>query len=164
MRNALTVVTLLLALALPAAAAGGQGSGRFGPKDVATPKALALALHRWASTTSKQTLDIKDLFYLMDRDSVAILLDTRKDGRPDRRLLRDWFSSSKPIESQGWLEKVVSVRIEKQGRGANAWVRYEVRHTPDGPVIRRGITDLQMYFDGTRWWGLGWLDMPITAK
>jgi len=34
----------------------------------------------------------------------------------------------------------------------------------DGPVIRRGTTDLQMYFDGTRWWGLGWLDVPIESE
>lgn len=160
MRTMGIVLALLLAYSAPALAQ----SDRFGPKDVATPRALALALHRWASTPPGKTLDINDLFYLMDRDLVAILLDTSKDGRPDWRLLREWFKGSAPISAEGWLETVTTMRVECMDRGANVWARHEVRHTPHGPVIRHCTTDLQLYYDGKRWCGLGWLDVPIRQE
>ncbi len=137
-------------------------TGRFGPDDVATPRALTLALHEWASTTSEESLEIDDLFFLMDQDAAAVLLENLDaEGRPERRLLRTWFQNLDRVDPAGWLETVLDVQIQRQGRSANAWAQYEVRNVAGGPVIRRGITNLQMYSDGNRWWGLGWVDVPM---
>ena len=139
-------------------------SGRFGSDDVASPEALTRALHEWASTTVADRLNLDDLFFLMHPDSMAILVEAGNDSSPvqvERRLLREWFTGLDCIDPQGWIETIVDLKVEKQGFLANAWAQYEVRHSADGPIIRKGITNLQLFADGERWWGLGWTDTPI---
>jgi hypothetical protein len=42
-------------------------------------------------------------------------------------------------------------RVERFGSIAQVWSAYEARSAPDGPVTRRGINSVQLFFDGTRW-------------
>lgn len=47
---------------------------------------------------------------------------------------------------------------------------YEMRRTPEGPVIGRGVNSIELFWDGTRWWiaGAVWIDEapdhPIPAE
>jgi hypothetical protein len=43
-------------------------------------------------------------------------------------------------------------RVERFGSIAQAWSAYEARPSPDGPVIKRGVNSVQLFYDGTRWW------------
>lgn len=49
-------------------------------------------------------------------------------------------------------------RVTRQfGNVAHLWSTHAVGAAPGGPVERRGVTSLQLYFDGRRWWITGWV-------
>jgi hypothetical protein len=62
--------------------------------------------------------------------------------------------------ANGLIEAGIGSRVERFGNVAQVRSVYEARHTPDGPVIARGVNYLMLYWDGTRWWitGMVWDD------
>ena len=43
-------------------------------------------------------------------------------------------------------------RVDRFGSIAQVWSVYEARPSPDGPLLKRGVNSVQLFFDGTRWW------------
>ena len=155
------VCGVLLAISALVQADGGQ----FDKSDVASPDALTRALHEWATTAAEERLSYDDLFFLMHPDSVAIFIRPGIDGATvevERRLLKDWLAGLDRANPRAWLETIVDLDVEQQGYVANVWAQYEVRDVTGGPIIKKGITNLQLFYDGDRWWGLGWTDTPIS--
>jgi len=74
------------------------------------------------------------------------------------------------LASKGFYEKEISRRVEKFGAVYHVWSTYESRNTKTDPVIERGINSIEMYYDGSRFWILGWFfdaerkDNPLPAK
>ena len=74
------------------------------------------------------------------------------------------------LQRNGFDEKEIARRVEKFGSIYHVWSTYESRHTAGGPVFERGINSIELYFDGHRFWILGWFfdgerkDNPIPAE
>lgn len=49
------------------------------------------------------------------------------------------------------------------GNIAHVWSTYAASEAPDGAPIARGISSVQLYFDGERWWITGWMDERESA-
>lgn len=56
------------------------------------------------------------------------------------------------LESMGFEERQISMRVERFGCVAHAWSTYESRHAADEAPFARGINSIQLYHDGARWW------------
>ena len=57
------------------------------------------------------------------------------------------------IEKKGFYEKEIARRVEQFGQIAHVWSTYESRHDPSDPKpFMRGITSIQLFNDGKRWW------------
>jgi hypothetical protein len=57
------------------------------------------------------------------------------------------------IETTGFEERQIAVRVDRFGCVAQAWSTYESRRAPSDPApFSRGINSIQLYHDGTRWW------------
>lgn len=43
---------------------------------------------------------------------------------------------------------------------AHVFSTYEMRRSPDGPVLGRGVNSIELFWDGSRWWiaGAVWID------
>jgi uncharacterized protein (TIGR02246 family) len=55
-------------------------------------------------------------------------------------------------------------RVTRQfGNVAHLWSTHAVGAAPGEPITRRGVTSLQLYLDGTRWWITGWITDEETA-
>lgn len=55
-------------------------------------------------------------------------------------------------------------RVTRQfGNVAHLWSTHAIGAGPGGPITRRGVTSLQLYFDGTRWWIASWITDEETA-
>lgn len=71
--------------------------------------------------------------------------------------LKRYHQLSDPsIEKDGFFESEISRKVEKFGAIYHVWSTYESRNTPKGEVIERGINSIELFFDGTRFWILGW--------
>jgi hypothetical protein len=96
-----------------------------------------------------------------------------KDGKPvfHSMSLKRFHELSDPgLERDGFYEKEISRKVEKFGAIYHVWSTYESRNEPGGPIIERGINSIELYFDGTRFWLLGWFfdgerkDNPIPGE
>jgi hypothetical protein len=96
-----------------------------------------------------------------------------KNGKPAFHYmsLKEYHSRSDAyLEKDGFYEKEISRKVEKFGSIYHVWSTYESRNEAGGPIIERGINSVELYFDGTRFWILGWFfdgerkDNPIPKK
>lgn len=60
------------------------------------------------------------------------------------------------LEREGFYEHEISRKVEHFGGIYHVWSTYESRNSPNGKVIARGINSVELYFDGKRFWILGW--------
>lgn len=85
--------------------------------------------------------------------------------------LKQYHKLADPSLSQsGFDEREIARRVEKFGSIYHVWSTYESRNTHDGPVTERGINSIELFYDGTRFWILGWFydgerkDNPIPEE
>jgi len=64
--------------------------------------------------------------------------------------------SDASLEKEGFYEHEISRKVENFGGIYHVWSTYESRNSPKGKVIARGINSIELYFDGKRFWILGW--------
>ncbi|CAN5465656.1 hypothetical protein BH09BAC6_BH09BAC6_32460 [soil metagenome] len=71
--------------------------------------------------------------------------------------LKEFHKKTDPfIEKDGFIEKEVQRNVQHVGNIYNVWSTYVSKHTPDGPVIERGINSIELFYDGSRFWIIGW--------
>lgn len=55
-----------------------------------------------------------------------------------------------------FYENEINREVQIFGNIAHVWSTYETRLVKNGPVARRGINSIQLYFDKKRWWIISW--------
>lgn len=71
--------------------------------------------------------------------------------------LKEFHRLSDPfIEKEGFYEREISRKVDHFGAIYHVFSTYESRAAADSPVTERGINSIELYFDGTRFWILGW--------
>ena len=74
------------------------------------------------------------------------------------------------LAEKGFYEKEISRKVEKFGAVYHVWSTYASRNIKNGPIIERGINSIELFYDGTRFWILGWFfdaerkDNPIPPQ
>jgi hypothetical protein len=80
----------------------------------------------------------------------------RKEGAKKPEILimnkQQYIESSAPILMQGFFEIELHRSVRSFGAITHVFSTYEARLTPDGPVNRRGVNSIQLFFDQERWW------------
>lgn len=65
----------------------------------------------------------------------------------------EYIASRSPFFAENDFYEWETAREEHRfGTLAHVWSSYEAGHSPDGPVIRRGVNSIQLSNDGARWW------------
>ncbi|HEX6912496.1 MAG TPA: hypothetical protein VF142_18970 [Longimicrobium sp.] len=89
---------------------------------------------------------------------------------PDVMDVETFIRTTAPfLETTGFEERQITMRVERFGCVAHAWSTYESRHAPGEEPFARGINSIQLYHDGERWWVVTvfWdserADLPIPA-
>ena len=71
--------------------------------------------------------------------------------------LKQFHKESDPyIEKNGFIETEINRKVENVHNLWHVWSTYESRNVAGGPVIERGTNSIELYFDGKRFWILGW--------
>lgn len=55
-----------------------------------------------------------------------------------------------------FFEREIHRVTQRIGALTHVWSTYEASGTPGGKPFTRGINSIQLYWDGVRWWILGW--------
>ena len=72
---------------------------------------------------------------------------------PDVMDVETFIRTSTPVlETMGFEERQVTMRVERFGCIAHVWSTYESRHAPGDEPFARGINSIQLHHDGARWW------------
>ena len=75
----------------------------------------------------------------------------------DITTLAGYYERHGGIRKAPFYEWELSRQTRQFGNVAHVWSTYAVGSAPGGPAEHRGVTSLQLYFDGTRWWIAGWM-------
>ena len=100
-----------------------------------------------------------------ERDSLLHIAGVRvgsaglADGHPFLHYtsLKEYHRQSDAyMEKNGYYEHEVSRKVETIRNIYHVWSSYESKYTIDGKVINQGVNSIELYFDGKRFWILGW--------
>jgi hypothetical protein len=70
---------------------------------------------------------------------------------PHALTVDEWINAVRKRGSGAFYERQVKVASETYGHIAHVWSTYEIRPTPDGKAVTRGINSIQAVNDGRRW-------------
>lgn len=60
------------------------------------------------------------------------------------------------VMNTAFYENEINREVRLFGNIAHVWSTYETRLVKNGPVARRGINSIQLYFEDGRWWIVSW--------
>ena len=66
------------------------------------------------------------------------------------------------VRPSAFYEREIHRETLRFGSIATVWSTYAASATPDGTPMFRGISNLHLVHDGTRWWIAGWTDQRET--
>ncbi|MGE0353927.1 MAG: hypothetical protein AB7Q69_11845 [Gemmatimonadales bacterium] len=78
-----------------------------------------------------------------------------RDGKPHANVMDHQAfvdATDAGLVRNGFYEVEVHRESRSFGNIMQIFSTYEMRSTPDGPLIGRGINAVQLFYDGTRWW------------
>ena len=124
------------------------------PEDVATLDGMVKAYYEVVSGPAGQPRDWARDRTLYIKDLRFVMVETDKDGKPDPRIVdhQQFVDSSDRLSKSGFFEKEIHRVTERFGPIAHVWSTYESRQTETGPIIKRGINSIELFWDGKRWW------------
>ncbi len=79
-----------------------------------------------------------------------------KDGNPfvNTMTLGEFHKTMPP---DAFYEYEIHRTSSTFGNITHVWSTYEFKNTPDGNPLGRGINSIQLFFDGHRYWIMGWM-------
>lgn len=98
----------------------------------------------------------------------AIITRFRDNGRFERNTVA---KETQPLEAwaEGFYEIEINRIVEQFGNLAHVWSTFEIRGTPEGAALSRGISSVSLYYRDNRWWLASWstqneTDVPLPFK
>jgi hypothetical protein len=71
-------------------------------------------------------------------------------------LLQYHKQSDAYMEKNGFYEHETARTVQNIRNIYHVWSSYEERNAPGGKIIGQGINSIELYYDGNRFWILGW--------
>ncbi|MBB5638282.1 hypothetical protein HDE68_004211 [Pedobacter cryoconitis] len=71
--------------------------------------------------------------------------------------LKDFHKETDTLVSKtAFYESEINKEVRVFGNIVHVWSTYETRLVKNGPVVRRGINSIQLYYSADRWWIASW--------
>lgn len=98
--------------------------------------------------------DVAKIRALFHRDCRFTITGIKPDGSPGFRNMsvEDFLQRAVPSWEKGFIEHEAKRDVQQWGNMASVWTRYETSFGEGMKEHMRGINNLQLQFDGTRWW------------
>lgn len=130
------------------------------PGDIATLDGIMKAYYDVVSGPAGSLPDPARDQTLHHPNAQVTILSRKADGTATVMVgtLADYYrGSGTGPRKEAFFEREIHRVTQRIGSLAHVWSTYESSKTPGGPPFSRGINSIQLYWDGTRWWILGWV-------
>ncbi len=153
--------TLLLAFALLGVVAIAPTASQAqtpAPDDVSSIDGILQAYYEVVSGPAGEVPDAERDRTLHHPDAWVAIAGTNSDGDPTVRVmsLDDYHGGNQP-RSQGFWEWETDRVVSRSGNMAHVWSSYASARTEGGEPFAEGVNSITLFFDGTRWWIMGWM-------
>ena len=140
--------------------------------DVATLDGIIAAYYDVVSVPAGQAADRARDEALHHPSALVSITGVDSDGNPTIRTITigEYHDLLGGPRSEGFFEWEIHRVTERFGNVANVWSSYAHSDAEGGEVQGRGINNIQLYFDGIRWWIMSWVfdterpDNPIPPR
>ena len=138
--------------ALMAHAQGGNS------RDVSSIDAIIDAYYEVVSGPAGESVDTARDRFLHHPDAWVAIAGKDDSGKPFVNImtLADYHGDNLP-RTEGFFEKEVDRVVSRSGNMAHVWSSYTSAFTEDGEPFTRGVNSITLFFDGERWWIMGWM-------
>ncbi|MEM7504064.1 MAG: hypothetical protein AAF417_18630 [Pseudomonadota bacterium] len=90
----------------------------------------------------------------------AIITRVSAEGSLQRHNLAAEQEPLKDPYPEGFFEYEIGRIVEEYGDLAHVWSTFEVRRTPEGETVSRGVNSISLYYHENRWWIASWSTQP----
>ncbi|WP_445383251.1 hypothetical protein [Robiginitalea sp. IMCC43444] len=127
-------------------------------EDVATIDGIIKAYYEVVSGPAGEAADIERDRSLHHPDAWVAISNMDEEGHPRVRVMRleEFHGDNKP-RTQGFWERETSREVKRKGNMAQVWSRKEISRTPEGEAFEKGVNNITLFYDGSRWWIMGWM-------
>ena len=127
-------------------------------RDVSSIDAIIDAYYEVVSGPAGESVDASRDRFLHHPEAWVSIAGKEADGTPVVRVmtLADYHGDNAP-RAEGFFEKEVDRVVSRSGNMAHVWSSYTSALTEDGEPFTNGVNSITLFFDGDRWWIMGWM-------
>ncbi|MDN3674766.1 hypothetical protein QWY99_17130 [Flavobacterium branchiarum] len=129
-------------------------------EDVVTISGLIKATYEAVSGEAGEKRQWERDLSLHDPNAIYSFPLEKKAGQPQHTTmsLKDFHKETDSmVATTAFYENEINREVRVFGNIAHVWSTYETRLVKNGPVERRGINSIQLYYNKGRWWIISWL-------
>lgn len=127
--------------------------------DVATLDGIIRAYYEVVSGPAGGYADRARDMYIHHPDALVAIAGPDEDGNNVVRTmtLAEYHDRFGGPRAEPFYESEIHRETQRFGSIAHVWSTYVESDTPGGNPRGRGINSITLYFDGDRWWVMGWI-------
>jgi hypothetical protein len=147
-----------VAMALAVASGATNAQLRPRPEDVATLDGIVRAYYEVVSGPAGEAADVARDRTLHHADAWVAIAAVDSVGMPIVRVMTlDQYHGANAPRRQGFWEWETDRTTQRSGNMVHVWSSYASARTPGGEPFARGVNSITLFFDGSRWWIMGWM-------
>ncbi|MCV9928456.1 hypothetical protein OIU83_12375 [Flavobacterium sp. LS1R49] len=128
-------------------------------EDVATINGIIKATYEAVSGEAGEKRQWERDLSLHDPNAIYSFPAENTDGKIQQTTmsLKDFHKETDTMVAKtAFYENEINREVRVFGNIAHVWSTYETRLAKNGPVARRGINSIQLYYNEGRWWIISW--------
>ena len=128
------------------------------PEDVTTINGIIRAYYEVVSGPPGGTSDVERDRALHHPEAWIAIGGTSSSGNPTvRTMTLDQYHGDNAPRSEGFWEWETDRATQRSGNMVHVWSTYASARTEGGEPYARGVNSITLFYDGTRWWIMGWM-------
>jgi hypothetical protein len=149
---------LIGAVAVLLAAHGPASAQEPRPEDVSSIDGIMRAYYEVVSGPAGEAPDAARDRTLHHPEAWVAIAGLDDAGKPVVRVmtLDDYYGENAPREEGFWEWETDRV-TSRSGNMVHVWSSYATARTEGGEPYARGVNSVTLFYDGTRWWVMGWM-------
>lgn len=137
---------------------GAVGAQEPQPEDVSSIDGIIKAYYEVVSGPAGERPDVARDKTLHHPDAWVAIAGEDAAGNPVVRVMDlDGYYGDNAPRTEGFWEWETDRSIQRSGNMVHVWSSYASARTEGGEPYTHGVNSITLFWDGTRWWIMGWM-------